>query len=44
MNRKQQTLSERRLSLLESICQAANEIERIDQQITDSRRRDSYDE
>ena len=33
MNQEQQTLTERRLSLLESIAEAADEIKRIDEQL-----------
>jgi len=33
MNQDQQTLAERRISLLETICRAANEIQEIDDQL-----------
>jgi hypothetical protein len=37
MNQNQQTLAEQRLSLLEVICQAADEIKKIDEQLKENR-------
>jgi hypothetical protein len=41
MNPEQQSLSERRLSLLESIAEAADEIKRIDQQLSFSQNQEA---